>query len=281
MRLAMKQSTRQGFRPRRAYTPARKRELAYSATPAGWRELCHRPQIAWSVKPLITQDVAHSLIAAARPSMSLQPPAPQYADVSIDYRSLPLAACGATLIDQLTASGLPDMAAQATGIPAHPEEDIMVARTASLTPGKYRAGGLLNLHHDRHKQDTRLVTFMVNLASLDAEHAGGETWFPAANSLEGDPLVEALEDSYRAGVRFLPRNTEIATECERRMLRTVANAESGVCVPAKAGTALMFDADACAAAWHAPGLVFGPGEKWTVTWFKAVPPLWSSMLQGM
>ena len=93
--------------------------------------------------------------------------------------------------------------------------------------------------------------------------------------------MEALEESYRAGVRFFPRNAEIATECVRRMLGTGAIAASGVRVPAKAGTAIMFDAEACAAAWHAPGLVFGPGEKWTVTWFKAAPPVWSSMMQGM
>ena len=89
----------------------------------------------------------------------------------------------------LVVSGILDLATHATGIAPKIDEDIMVARTTSWPDNTEAAdtveceaieesytNGILNVHHDQHKGDDRMVTFMVYLTTLDgsAEQGGDD-----------------------------------------------------------------------------------------------------------
>ena len=154
--------------------------------------------------------------------------------------------------------------------------------------------GVLNVHHDRHHlQDGRIATFMLNLVTLDPTVHGGETYFPAANAPESDSLAQALHESYLRGDRYLSRTSALGMRCEHRLeawrlgqgapRNTSPDCVSsvGVGVAATAGHALVFDAGVNAGAWHAPCLVSGVIDKWTLTWFKAPAPQWSLSLFGV
>lgn len=150
---------------------------------------------------------------------------------------------------------------------------------------------LLNVHHDRNNQQCeaadagRVATFMVYLSTVDAAAGhGGETFFPAADAPRGDTISRDLRAAYRRGTRALERTEALALECEARLwawraaggpaVRRGGADYVGVGAAAAAGTALVFDAagrDAEGGAWHAPCVVTGPEEKWTLTWFKACP----------
>jgi hypothetical protein len=260
-----------------------------------WKILCTAPRIAVSLQPLITEATANALVAHARPAMLKQEPAPhEWPDV--DYRSLSLAACGPGMAEILDASGLPEVAARESGMPVCVSEDIMIARTTTARGSQTSAPAparnrVMNVHHDHHNErEARRITFMVNLATIDAEEHGGETWFPVANARASDPLVLSLNESYAGGSRHLLPSSDIAIECARglgewrdavRCGKDLGGSSGGVGVVASAGMALMFDSEPCAGAWHSPTVVTGPAEKWTITWFKAVPPAWPDSLLGI
>ena len=184
-------------------------------------------------------------------------------------------------------------------------EDVMIARTSRWPPSDAAScpskgqGGLLNLHHDRHKSDARLVTFMVYLSTVDsAAGHGGETYFPAAQAADGDDILTALQEEYNAGSRLLARDSPLASQCNRRLqawreargypgLRESSGLETsnvGVGTAPNAGVAVVFDAvgpGAEAGSWHGPCAVTGPEEKWTLTFFKSPAPVWSSAMLGL
>lgn len=230
--------------------------------------------------PIVSASTCKRLIDAARCAVGAQMPCSLAANRGQDYRSLPAEACGPGFLAELAASGLISAAAKATGIAARSGEDIMLARTARLE-GAPASRGVLNLHHDRHKRDGRLATFMINLATVND---GGETFFPAAGVGEHDPVARDLRQAFERGERFVMPTADLATACERRLhaWREGATGEMGVGVSALAGTALWWDSvggHAQDGAWHSPCLVTGvAAEKFTITFFKAPPPVWSSML---
>jgi hypothetical protein len=265
-----------------------------------WRMLSRTPGATIRVSTAAIQGPAAcaALIAALRPAVdALSKHAHQSsAEDDVDYQSLPLRACGPEAIALVSLSGLDDHAALATGEPARAGEDIMVARTRSTQQGGRRAlarPGVLNVHHDRHhSKDGRVATFMVYLTTLDPKVNGGETYLPAANAPENDSLAQALHESYLRGERYLSPKSALGMRCEHRLeaWRQSRQAHSaspdrvssvGVGVAAMAGHALVFDAGVNAGAWHAPCRVSGVCEKWTLTWFKAPAPQWSTSLLGV
>ena len=86
----------------------------------------------------------------------------------------------------LVVSGILDLATRATGIAPKIDEDVMVARTTRWPDNTKAAdtveceaieksftNGILNVHHDQHKGDDRVVTFMVYLTTLDGSTGEG------------------------------------------------------------------------------------------------------------
>lgn len=248
-----------------------------------WRHLCSRPRIWCTESPILDAAARSQLIKACTPVIEAQQPSPSYAAL-VDYRSVPLAACGAAAKQAARAAIV--AAAHATGIPARGDDDVMVARTASVpgaTAETLPGAAVLNMHHDRHKSESRIATFMLYLTTIDAAH-GGETFFPAAGTTDDDPIAASLRRSYAAGVRLLPRDAEVMAACEQRLheWRRVGR-DSDSCAGrgsvALAGRAILFDAageGADAGAWHAPCAVRGPTSKWTLTFFKEPAPLWGA-----
>lgn len=260
------------------------RALSTSATDTAlrWRKLCEAPRIWVSVRPLVSSAVCAKIVAAIKPALEAQSENGDSSASDVDYRSLPVAACGQDVMQLIKNCGVLDTAAAATGIASRPGEDIMVARTKAVSAGSH---GILNMHHDRHKHDTRVATFMLYLSTVDAAAGhGGETYFPAADAPRSDELATALRDSYRSGARFLAADSSVAAQVEERLRAWRAGGGAGVGSSASAGTALLFDAassdEDVAAAWHAPCAVSGPDAKYTLTIFKSPPPLWSSVLLG-
>ena len=178
-------------------------------------------------------------------------------------------------------------------------EDVMIARTTQHSAPSGRSGGLLNVHHDRHKSDERVATFMVYLSTVDsAAGHGGETYFPVAGAAQSDALWMALEQEHNSGCRLLTRDASLTRQCETRLeawrrgqgyrlTGQVSNEGAephGVGTVPTAGVAVVFDAGGQgveAGAWHGPCAVTGPEEKWTLTFFKSPAPVWSSAMLGV
>ena len=239
-----------------------------------WRSLSSRRAArVREAAAIVPPEVCSALIAAFRPAIDATAPTTEY-EALVDYRSVPLHACGSAAIGLVEASGVGAISALATGVPSRPGEDIMVARTRALTSS---ARGILNMHHDQHHgNDHRVATFMLNLVSVDPAAHGGETYFPLTHAPADDALALTLAASYERGERFWTRSSVLGIECEKRYLHAANKEEhTGVSVAACAGSVLVFDASPDPAAWHAPCLLRTgsekehPVEKWTVTWFKA------------
>ena len=240
-----------------------------------WRVLCDTPRIMVSKGPIISAAVCSRLIEACRDALDAQLPTDHDALNGQDYRSVPAEACEG-FIEELDACGLIAAAARATGVTARAGEDIMVARTArsaNCTP----TTGMRNLHHDRNQHNDRVATFMVHLSTVNGS---GETFFPAAGADKRGPFARSLRQAFERGERWFPRTAEIATESEG-VLRAWREGKAdgvGVGIAASVGTALCWDSVGARAddgAWHAPCLVTGPEAKYTVSFFKAPPPLWA------
>lgn len=258
----------------------------------GWRRLCEVPRIWTSKRPVVSLDACQRLIAACLPAIEAQALHSNDSSALVDYRSLP-ASAHTNVLSLLQETGVLTAAAEATGIPSRPGEDIQIARTAAALSSTSSNRGILNLHHDRNKQEYRVATFMVNLATIDsgAGH-GGETYFPAAGAPSSDELAAELRRSFAEGVRFHPSGSSAAEAVEER-LRRWRQARScrqpegtalGVAVEPVAGSALLFDSgggERCDGEWHAPCAVSGPVHKWTVTIFKSPAPVWSSLMMGV
>ena len=280
-----------------------------TTTALRWHTLSSHPgaRIRVSAAALLSHKACAALIEACTPALEGTARSEEYEHL-VDYRSVPLHACGHRAAEIVAASGISSTAARATGVEAYAQEDIMVARTRALQ-GDGTPCSILNLHHDRHNgKDGRKATFMLNLATIDPALHGGETYFPAANAPADDPFVAELDRLYAGGQRFLPRTSAAGLECEERLecwrrdaaLREAhqhtgqphcdggpplaPSGSAGAGVGACAGVALLFDTSKSAGAWHAPCLVRTgprgerPPDKVTLTWFKAAPPLWSAAL---
>ena len=260
---------------------------------SGWLRLCEAPRIWISERPILSLDACQRLIAACLPAIEAQAQSND-SSASVDYRSVPASTKVFSLLQE---TGVLAAAAEATGIPSRPGEDIQIARTAAAASGTSSNHGILNLHHDRHKQDHRVATFMVNLATIDSGAGlGGETYFPAAGAPPSDELAAKLRSSFAEGVRFYPSGSSAAEAVEERLRRCRQARSSrhpggmslcntlGVVVEPVAGRALLFDSgggESCDGEWHAPCAVSGPVHKWTITIFKSPAPVWSSVLVGV
>ena len=295
------------------------------ALPSAWRSLASTPRVWQTRAPILSDASCRLLRGLLRPYIDASESAPAYKGC-VDYRSLPLAACGPAATEALLAAGAMDAATEVSGLAYSVGEDVMVARTTACGAGpEVGWRGLTNLHHDRHKSETRACTVMFYLSSVGEGH-GGETFFPCletesrrgveeggcaspgptpeaplkatpgatpgepsgepssepGNTL-GNALGDALDLKYGEGARHLPRESPLITDCDARLdAWRLGCTHSGGGVRAKAGTALVFDADPVSGAWHGPCGVSGKGEeKWTVTFFKSAPPPWSPFLMGL
>ena len=311
------------------------------ALPSAWRSLASTPRVWQTPAPILSASSCRLLRGLLRPYIEASESAPAY-EGCVDYRSLPLAACGPAATEALLASGAMDAATEVSGLAYSVGEDVMIARTTACSgagPEALGWRGLTNLHHDRHKSETRACTVMFYLSSVGEGH-GGETFFPCLetepreggeeggrafgpstpydsngrapeatlaatpeatpdatpgepssdNPSSGEPSSEpgnalgnALDLKYGEGARHLPRESPLITDCDARLdAWRLGCTRSGGGVRAKAGTALVFDADPISGAWHGPCGVSGKGEeKWTVTFFKSAPPPWSPMMMGL
>jgi hypothetical protein len=164
----------------------------------------------------------------------------------------------------------------------------MIARTRKGVQNN--PSPLLNIHHDRNntEDESRVVTFMVYLTTVDAGH-GGETFFPALGAdLPTDIIAQGLQLEYEEGGRILHVGSDLLVACEKRLLEWRGERASdhyvGIGTKCTAGTALMFDArgdGSSFGSWHAPCRVSGLEEKWIVTFFKSPPPRWSCTILGL
>eukprot|EP00965_Chrysotila_dentata_P201655 6180683-Pleurochrysis_carterae.AAC.1 len=205
-----------------------------------------------------------------------------YLEFGVDYRSIPISACGPRACAAFEESRVKEHVATTTGLACCADAHIMVARGALVS--SFSAGGVMNLHHDRHKNDIRVATFMVYLS--DVSGGGGETFFPVANTPADDALAATLRDEYARGQRLIARGSEAARECEVRLHqwrgRGDGDAGPGVGIRPAAGHAIVFDVagdGGSDGSWHAPCLLREPGdEKWTLTFFQSPTQIWSSIL---
>ena len=239
----------------------------------------------WTPQPIISSTACQQIIEAARARVIASQRSTDYLG-QVDYRSVALQSCGPELQQLVVASGAVQAATDATDTAYRVDEDIMIARTIQC-PEQAAAEGntsLINMHHDRHKNDGRVATFMIYLSTVSSGN-GGETFFPCAAGLgktkETDQIADALDRQYREGERSLRRGTTIVAQCEERLQAWRAGSSNhGVGAAADEGTAIVFDAAPVAAAWHGPCAVTGTDEKWTLTFFKSPAPLWSSLSFG-
>ena len=81
-----------------------------------WRHLCSSPRVWVSASAAVDAAACQRLVAACRRAIEAQPPNSSYEGI-VDYRSLPLAACGADAQAAFIASGAIELATATTGSP--------------------------------------------------------------------------------------------------------------------------------------------------------------------
>ena len=187
-----------------------------------WRNLSKIPSI--SIYPqIIPSKTCQQIIQAVRPTFSKYFDTADEKSADEKYHSLPFFKCGNEAIDILTKSGILDLATNATNIPYHAGEDIMIARTIGTDTENVKNDGFnrtfISMHHDRNNtgDEGRVRTFMIYLTTI-ADESGGETYFPAMNTdIATDDIAQRLKSKYEAGIRVLPLDSDLSVACEERL----------------------------------------------------------------